>query len=142
MQLAFLELEVCTGKGIESQDSRCTICVVCDKHVIWFHIIVVLCYKAYLKKAGTNVKIQTSPTLRCSVDTVTRGHHPLGYLYDATNITTIMKMNKSILRIDHFFHDIDQDYNSESFFLPIRTRITARIQRRRTDTHFFMPQSD
>ena len=30
--------------------------------------------------------MQTSPALRCSVDTVTRGHHPHGYLYDTTNI--------------------------------------------------------
>ena len=81
---------------------------------------------------------QMSPTLRCSVDTVTRRHHPCGYLYDTTNITTIMKMNKSILQIDQKIHDIYQSYISESFFLPIRTRITARIQRRRTETHFFI----
>ena len=84
------------------------------------------------------MQMQTPPTLRCSVDTVRQGHHPLGYLYDTTNITTTMKMNKSILRIDQKIHDIYQNHISESFFFPIRTRITARIQRRRTETHFFI----
>lgn len=83
---------------------------------------------------------QMSPTLRCSVDTVRQGHHPLGYLYDTTNITTIMKMNKPFLRIDQKIHDIYQGYTSESFFLPRIIRITARMQRRRTETQFFIRQ--
>lgn len=83
---------------------------------------------------------QMSPTLRCSVDTVRQGHHPLGYLYDTTNITMKKKLRKSILRIDHKFHDIYQSYTSESFFLPINTRITARMHFRRTETHFFIRQ--
>lgn len=83
---------------------------------------------------------QMSPTLRCSVDTVRQGHHPLGYLYDTTNITMKKKLRKSILRIDQKIHDIYQSHVSESFFLPRIIRITARIQRRRTDTHFFIRQ--
>lgn len=81
---------------------------------------------------------QMSPTLRCSVDTVHQGHHPLGYPYDTANITMKKKLRKPILRIDQKIHDIYQSYTSESFFLPINTRITARMHLRRTETHFFI----
>lgn len=50
---------------------------------------------------------QMSPTLRCSVDTVHQGHHPLGYPYDTANITMKKKLRKCILKIYHFIHDLD-----------------------------------
>lgn len=84
------------------------------------------------------MQLQMSLTLRCSVDTVRQGHHPLGYLYDTANITMKKKLRKRILRIDQKIHDIYQGYISESFFFPRIIRITARIQRRRTETHFFI----
>lgn len=50
-----------------------------------------------VKKKRGQMQLQMSPTLRCSVDTVHRGHHPHGYLYDTANITMKKKLRKRIL---------------------------------------------